>query len=940
MHSRKFNFLIIIIIYGFFLSNAYSNDNKTKLKKLNPIDAVPFSMSISGGVSLGSYEAGINWALSHYLRIRRDAYQAGTAALYPDLRSITGASAGSINTLITAISWCIDDSRLKKNNSTEFHDKIDNNLFRDIWVNVGIEDLLPNSSNEKKSKKAKYKIDDGLFSRNAFDDVILKLRTVLKQPVFRNDCVIPFGMTVTGVNPNTITVAGITVENQRFIIPLRLESSHKKDGTVFISSHIVNHDDPFMGNVIYLQGQKDSAENNNFIVTVDNLIDVVLTSSAFPIAFGRKELHYCARVDPFYISPLNNCPTGYKPSVDEFLDGGVFDNVPLGVAKALSEPKPTDDDSNNTWKLSARRYNYIYIDPDNRRIEFNKDDAANSKIVVKSTNNTPLMSFGIKNQLKFLNGAINTGRYYELYTTLRAREWSSQTYPFACKLYSTIHRVKNHSCIPSYTVSIKRCKTLYRNIESDKKLSTKELKDISICLLESSYDLEKEYSTKIVNSKLKNLECNRKYKSTKPGHKILNIRHCLLSRLAILSKQLNLGQTSYEIHDAIDDELGDRRILLTTRFADITGSKLENFGAFMDSYFREYDYYAGIYDALNRISSYFCERSRQQACMANNSKQLFKKFKIAETPVASVLITALFKDEYLVSDNSNSPWNWLNEVPESYEDNINIHNIKIIFKTLLEIENNKDSTNKTSSSFDEFVLFLRTLLKNGYDVSHSSSFMKRVQRLEKSDPLSWFYPITTSISSRLITLEAHEVDINNESDYFSLLLGVSSLAVHTYVKNEDNSLFSRSTAPLDTWQRYLPYEVGVDVRNGGVKIAWEPSIYIAKNYSLDINITPVGHNRFASKNIFFSQVNLYLSWQTDSWFSSIGIGPSYTYSWKEDVNAKQNNVGASIYMGFVRDKIRITAGQRSFTDSYFSGDSSYYMLSVTDIPGFVYWLGQ
>jgi predicted acylesterase/phospholipase RssA len=920
---------------------AFSSDNSNKLRPLNPVDTIPFSMSISGGVSLGSYEAGINWALIHYLRIGRDEYQSNKAPLYPDLRSITGASAGSINTLITAISWCIDDAKISEDNS-KFQSTINNNLFRDIWVNVGIEDLLPNSNPSNKNK-VKYKLDDGLFTRHAFDDVVSKLSAILKQPIFRNDCIIPFGMTVTGVTPKTITVAGISVQNQRFIIPLRLEASHTQNGEVIISSHQVNHDDPFMGNVIYLQGKKDPHKKNNFIISIDDLIDVVLTSSAFPIAFGRKKLKYCEHVLPSNKSSTQNCPVGYKPRTDEFLDGGVFDNVPLGLAKALSEPKPTDDDSNNNWKLSARRYNYIYIDPDNRRVTDKNADNVQNNAQMIITNNTPIMSFGIKNQLKFLNGAINTGRNYELYTTLRSREWSSQTYPFACKIYSYIHDIKNNSCLPAYKVSIKRCKRVYRKIESKIILSQKELKDISICLLEGSYDLEKEYSNKVINSKLKNLECNIKYKSKESGHKILNIRHCLLGRLAILSKQLDLKQTSYEIKDAIADELGDRRILLTTRFADITGSKLENFGAFMDRSFRNYDYYAGIYDAMNRISTYYCKRSRQHYCMAYNSKKLFKQFKIAETPIASTLITALFKNEYLVTENTNTPWNWLNNIPDNVNNSIDNNNIIIIYKTLQEIKNENTVITEPLSEFDEFdefVLFLRTLLKNGYDVSESSSFMKRVQRLQNNNPLSWFYPITTAMSTRLIELEAHEAELNNESDYFGQLLGVSSLAIHSYVKNEDHSLFSRSTAPLDTWQRYLPYEVGVDVRNGGVKIAWEPSLFLSPNYSLDFNIAPILHNRFASNNIFFSQVNLYLSRQNDYWISSFGIGPSYSYSWKNSPTAKQHNVGASFYMGFIRDKIRLTVGQRSSTTDDFSGDSLYYMLSVTDIPGFVYWLGQ
>src|SRR5882762_9082462 len=47
---------------------------------------------ISGGVSLGSYEAGLTWAIVRYLRA-----SGGT-----DLAAVTGASAGGINALMAA----------------------------------------------------------------------------------------------------------------------------------------------------------------------------------------------------------------------------------------------------------------------------------------------------------------------------------------------------------------------------------------------------------------------------------------------------------------------------------------------------------------------------------------------------------------------------------------------------------------------------------------------------------------------------------------------------------------------------------------------------------------------------------------------------------------------------------------------------------------------
>jgi len=409
----------------------------------NQNDAIPFSLSISGGVSLGSYEAGLNWTLLHYLKILRANYEQSDKhkfALFPELSSLSGASAGSINALFSAISWCVDDSKAKEyaqNNkvSYEFNDTLQNNLFRDIWVTVGIGDLLPDPS-----VKANYSHDDGLFTRYAFDEAITNLRSTLKQAIFREDCFVPFGITVTRVEPGEISVAGVKVKNQRFMIPFRIEADPDNNNKAVIVAHIVNKNDADMGNVMYLQGNATSTEK--YVIAIDDLVDSILTSSAFPVAFGRKKLQYCSRDLPGTKSVKSNkCPEGYFQKTDVFLDGGVFDNIPLGIAKALAEPKPTDYNLKKKWKKSARRYNYVYIDPDNLRET--SPERVDNNLEEKVIDSTQKMTYGLAEQLSFLGGAINTGRNYELYNLLRAGDWSRQSFTISCQLYSTIHNIND-----------------------------------------------------------------------------------------------------------------------------------------------------------------------------------------------------------------------------------------------------------------------------------------------------------------------------------------------------------------------------------------------------------------------------------------------------------------------------------------------------------------
>lgn len=733
---------------------------------VNPGDALSFSFSISGGVSLGSYEAGVNWALLHYLKIQRQKYEQGKKqqrSLYPELSSLSGASAGSINALFSAISWCVDLGKAKdfaeKNTvNYRFQDTLEKNLFRDIWVKVGIENLLPDPA-----VKGKYATDDGLFTRHAFDAAINNLKSTLEQAIFREDCQVPFGITVTRVKPGTMSVAGVKVMNQRFMIPFRIEVDKNNKDKVVVVSHRVNTNDADMGNVMYLQGRKYPGSVDQYIISTDDLIDSILTSSAYPIAFGRKKLNYCSQDLETKTSNTdsNSCPEGFQENTDVFLDGGLFDNVPLGIAKALAEPKPTDSVLKNKWKKSARRYNYIYIDPTNQR------NSSNEK---KSDKNTSVkngeMTYGLRKQLKFLTGAINTGRNYELYNMLRGGDWSSQTYTFACQLYSIVHNSNNKSCIfPRVsTVSNKRCNTLYRLIDNKENISSENIstKELVACLVNSSLYLEREYTIKVKNSKFRDFNCKNNSKHKTHGDKILGTRHCLLQRLGKLANKLNRPELVYAINEAGNDDLGDRRILITSRFAPVTGNMLGYFGAFLDKAFREYDYYAGIYDAIYVIANYHCERNRNQRCLSERTQSLYQGFKISSSAAANTVFILLAKYEHLNNKKNNDNWQWLNDIKPTKSNNNNeqelVSNIKIIFKSLTQTvtENNK----MDFTLFEEFIFFSKRLLSNNYNTHtvDSSEFMKRLYELKDEDSSNWFYPISSRIGARLIQLENYEVE--------------------------------------------------------------------------------------------------------------------------------------------------------------------------------------
>jgi predicted acylesterase/phospholipase RssA len=277
--------------------------NAKIIPEKKPID---LSMVISGGVSLGAYEAGYNWAMIKMLSHIRDHSQIAQ----PKLRSVTGASAGSINALLTAIYWCqkpeIDDSN-----------SIENNLFYNTWVDLGLSDLIitdPKSNNKST-----------LFKRDKLKIKSEKILEKLKKPIFRKGCKIPLGFSVTKAKPITTEFqnSGIKIKNQHFSIPLTLKEKNNK---------------------LTLSNRKMSKSTDYYIsipnIEEDNskVIDVLFASSAFPGAFKQIKLDYLYE--------------GEKKS-SYFIDGGAYDNLPLQLAT----------------ELDKQAKEFIFIDPSNMRKE-------------------------------------------------------------------------------------------------------------------------------------------------------------------------------------------------------------------------------------------------------------------------------------------------------------------------------------------------------------------------------------------------------------------------------------------------------------------------------------------------------------------------------------------------------------------------------------------
>lgn len=258
-------------------------------------DQPPLGITVSGGVSLGTWEAGALYLYGEALKLRPTR----------QVRVVTGASAGSMNALGVALSSCRAPNPYPQRD-----------LGWRVWEPVGFEQLFD-------KKRA---TDEALFSRDAVEQAFEQVRTVWNEGLTEG-CDIIFAATVTRVKPRQVKLQeGLTVPRALETFVVRIEG--RGPGRPPKLSSFVH---PASSVPVPLLPFGDD-EKKNF----DLLRSVVFASGAFPLAFAPQAIEYCLQKPPESVC-------GAEHLVDLFLDGGVFDNQPLRVAWSIAEHEGMSD---------------------------------------------------------------------------------------------------------------------------------------------------------------------------------------------------------------------------------------------------------------------------------------------------------------------------------------------------------------------------------------------------------------------------------------------------------------------------------------------------------------------------------------------------------------------------------------------------------------------
>ena len=396
-------------------------------------ESAPFSLTLQGAASLGTYEAAVNWTVIRLIRSNRLEEDAQRGRR-PHLEALSGSSAGSVNALLAAALWCEADDEVENLS-------VDRNLLRDVWLPIGLDQLLPGDP-------ALYTPSDGLFAASAFTPVVDSVQSRVfsgKGLRFKPGCRVPVGFTMTRVVPQLRTISGLRVKSQQTVVPLVFEvdpagvprlrrdtglrstalaadtATLADDLGCLGSVHSLRPGDPGVAGLGGLPGRLRSttgvrvppgvrgwaARGHPRSVPGALAREVArgLTCSAYSAARGGQEFKLCR---------------------SNFIDGGFLDNAPVGLAveqaEAFSSPR------------TLRPLTVLLVDPSIRRPREEPPPAPERAVQ------------GFSDAVQMGNDLVATAREQRLAEAIVSRHWNLTT---RALLFRTASALAAHASIVS-----------------------------------------------------------------------------------------------------------------------------------------------------------------------------------------------------------------------------------------------------------------------------------------------------------------------------------------------------------------------------------------------------------------------------------------------------------------------------------------------------------
>jgi predicted acylesterase/phospholipase RssA len=349
--KRSFKFGNLIAIVTLVCSNSIGQhaDTSSILKS----HKLPLAFTSSGAVSLGSYQAGYHYYFVEWLKLNKHLF---------DVKTITGASAGAINALLTVFSLadtiCSIDTQ---------------SVFYRGWIPIGINQL-------KGSKNAL-----GIINREGMDKLADPIIGTALQKIQSGKTLakldLVLAITGTRLSPQIDHLNSLRIPRvkEKFVIKV-----DKYPGTPLYFRNFL-YDTLNLSWCILPFGEASDKDSLK-----DILKGIIYSSSAFPGAFAPYDKLPVRTINTFVIKKSGTCNfnldtvTLWKDlsknvgcfsndSGVSFVDGGIFDNEPIRLAYTLSLHGLTLSDSGYRWRnhltkkadTAENSLIYAYLNPGN-----------------------------------------------------------------------------------------------------------------------------------------------------------------------------------------------------------------------------------------------------------------------------------------------------------------------------------------------------------------------------------------------------------------------------------------------------------------------------------------------------------------------------------------------------------------------------------------------
>jgi hypothetical protein len=282
------------------------------------------AITISGAVSLGSYEAGVLWEILNAIRQHNDnPLTELDNRIHVDV--LTGASAGGMTAIILGQKLLYSGD--------QFQGPYNNPLYN-CWVKRISLQGLQDTQRDEPALHSIFSSDlieqisrETLMDRYKSAPVLPAMPHVAAAPTIR------IGVALTNLNGVNY---GLTVQPEGKFIYIRYvdQMTRVADGA--------------------------ASDNQEFW---EPLRQAAVACGAFPFAFRTQDMERSARTEPQDYPAENLMPWDNDPQTFTYTDGGVFQNQPLGMAKNMVDEIDQHQDQENRF--------YLFVSPNAKDTEAN-----------------------------------------------------------------------------------------------------------------------------------------------------------------------------------------------------------------------------------------------------------------------------------------------------------------------------------------------------------------------------------------------------------------------------------------------------------------------------------------------------------------------------------------------------------------------------------------